>query len=104
MKRQIKETTVLGKRGYPQRVITYGYDTKVVGLDVIRVIGDEREFCIVQKSSGLSLGVYSAGYTKLVRFANKHLKDFDFERNTVEIQADRSLYECLRIAEEREGL
>ena len=98
MKRQIKETTILGKRGYPQRVITYGYDTKVPGLDVIRVIGDEREFCIVQRSSGLSLGTYSAGYTKLVRFANKHLKDFDFKRNTTEIQADRSLMNVLGVA------
>ena len=103
MKRQIKETSIRGRRG-PQRVITYGYGTQVIGLDVIRVVEPDERFCIVQSKSGISMGIYFASYIKAVKFANKYLKGFDFTRNTKEMELDKDLYKCIKNARDKEGL
>lgn len=100
MKKIIMETSIHGKRG-PQKVITYGYNTKVAGLNVIRVMGPEKEFCIIQEKTGLSLGVYFTAYTKAIRFANNYLIDFDFNRNAKEISWDYDLRKCIMDAIER---
>lgn len=102
-KKQIKETSIMGSRG-PVRVITYGYDTKIIGLDVIKVIGIDKEFTITHRKSGFSLGVYFGGYMKAVKFANKYLKAFDFLQNAKVLQTDEKLATCIRAAKEKEGL
>ena len=94
MKRQIKETTIMGKRG-PARVITYGYDTKTKGLDVIRVDGTDREFTPIHRKSGLSIGVYFPSATKAIKFANKYLTGFDFTQDKDELLRDMKLSNCV---------
>ena len=103
MKRQIKETTLLGKRG-PQRVITYGYDTKIKGLDVIRVNGNSKEFTLIHRKSGLSIDVYCTSATKAIRFANKYLAGFDFTQSKNDILNNKKILECVHAAKIREGL
>lgn len=94
MKKTIMETSVYGKRGI-QRVNTYGYNTKIDGLNVIRVVGSEEEFCIIHAKSGASMGIYFKAYTRAVRFANKYLADFDFNRSMKELQSDNGLCGCI---------
>ena len=104
MKKQIKETTIMGKRG-PQGVITYGYNTQVNGLDVVRVIyGDEEEFTPIHVKSGLSIGIHFTGYVKAVKFANKYLKGFDFTQDADDLIRDGKLGKCVYNAKIREGL
>ena len=103
MKRQLKETSIMGKRG-PQRVITYGYNTQINGLDVVRVVGPDKEFCIVLSKSGLSIGVYFTGHARAIKFANKYLKGFDFTRDPNKITRDRKLRKCVYNAKIMEGL
>lgn len=103
MKRLMKETTILGNRG-PQRVITYGYDTQVKGLDVIRVDGIGKEFTPIHRKSGLSISVYFTSVTKAVKFANKYLKGFDFTQDKDNLLRDGKLRECVLNAKIREGL
>lgn len=100
MKKTIMETSIHGKRG-PQKVITYGYNTKVAGLNVIRVVGEDKEFCIIHAKTGLSFGIYFIAYTKAINFANKYLIDFDFNRSAREISWDYDLRKCIMDAIER---
>lgn len=104
MKRQIKETSILGRRG-PVRIITYGYNTQVDGLDVIRTIDKKgKKFTIVHRKSGISLGVYFPSAIRAAKFANKYLKDFDWSRDVMEIQIDRDLYKYIKATKNKEGL
>lgn len=103
MKRQIKETTILGKRG-PRRVITYGYDTQIEGLDVIRVDGYGRLFTPIHKRSGLSISVYFPNPTKAIKFANKYLKGFDFTQDKDDLLKDGKFGKCVHDAKIREGI
>lgn len=104
MKRQIKETTIIGNRG-PQRVITYGYDTKVDGLDVIRTIDDERgRFSAVHMKSGLGIGVYFTSATKAIRFVNKYLTGFDFMQDKDDLLKDGKLSRCVYEATVKEEI
>lgn len=89
--------------GY-RRVTTHGYSTHVNGLDVIRVIGPDKKFCIVQTISGLSIGVYFHCHTRAVKFANKYLKDFDFTQYANDLLRDGSLGKCVYNAKIMEGL
>lgn len=102
-KKQIKETLMMCHRG-PAKVITFGYDTQVVGLDVIKVIGIDKEFTITHRKSGLSLGVYFTAYTRAIKFANKYLKGFDFLQDSKTLQANKELPACLRATKTKEGL
>lgn len=103
MKRLTKETTIYGNRG-PQKVITYGYNTQVKGLDVIRADGTGREFTPIHRKSGLSISVYFPSATKAVKFANKYLKGFDFTQDKDDLLRDGKLSECVLNAIIREGL
>ena len=103
MKKQIKETTIMGKRG-PQRVTTYGYNTQVKGLDVIRVDGNGKEFTPIHVKSGLSIGIHFTDYVKAVKFANKYLKGFDFTQDVDDLIRDGKLGKCVYNAKIREGL
>ena len=109
MKRQIKETTITGKRG-PQRVITYGYDTKIKGLDVVRVVrldgfdGAGQRFTPMHRKSGLSVSVYFPTATKALKFANKYLTGFDFTQDKDSLLSDRKLCNCIIEAKTLEGL
>ena len=104
MKRQIKETLISGKRG-PQRVTTYGYNTQVNGLDVVRVVhSDEKEFTPIHVKSGLSIGIHFTDYVKAVKFANKYLKCFDFTQDEDDLLRDGKLGKCVYNAKIREGL
>lgn len=104
MKKQIKETLVMGKRG-PQRVITHGYDTQIIGLDIIRTINrNGKEFTPVHRKSGLSLAVYFPTATKAMKFANKHFTGFDFMQNKDDLLMDGKLSGCVKNAIEIEGL
>lgn len=94
MKKTIMETSIHGKRGI-QRVVTYGYNTKIDGLNVIRVVGSEKEFCIIHAKSGASMGIYFTAYTKAIRFTNKYLADFDFNKSMKELQSDNRLRKCI---------
>ena len=103
MKRQIKETTIMGKRG-PQRVTTYGYNTKVEGLDIIRVIDDmPGKFTAVHVKSGLSIGVYFPTATRIVKFVNKYLTTFDFTQDKDILLKDGKLGECVLNAKIKGG-
>ena len=103
MKRQIKETTVLGKRG-PQRVITYGYNTQIDGLDVIRCDGNRKQFVPIHRISGLSIDLDFPSAIKAVKFANKYLKDFDFTQSKDDLLRDGKLEKHVHDAKIREGL
>jgi hypothetical protein len=76
-------------------VITYGYNTEVNGLNVVRVVDENKEFCIVHDISGMSMGIYFTAHTKAVRFANKYLIDFDFKRSAEKIKLDNNIRECI---------
>ena len=103
MKRQIKETLISGKRG-PQRVTTYGYNTQVNGLDVVRVVHSEKEFAPIHVKSGLSIGIHFTDCVKAVKFANKYLKCFDFTQDEDDLLRDGKLGKCVYNAKIREGL
>ena len=104
MKRQIKETTIRGERG-PQRVITYGYDTKINGLDVIRIIDDKpKKFTAVHVKSGLSIGIYFPTATKAIKFVNKYLTAFDFTQDVDALLRDGKLEDCILNARIKEGI
>lgn len=102
MKRQIKETTILGKRGQ-QRVITYGYDTGIDGLDVVRTTDrNTKEFTPIHTKSGFSLSVYFISAIRAVRFANKYLKGFDFTQDIDKLLNNKKLRKCVIDAKEME--
>lgn len=104
MKRLIKETTIGGNRG-PRRVITYGYNTGIDGLDVVRSIDRcKEEFTPIHIKSGLSVAVYFTSATKAVKFANKYLKGFDFTQDKDDLLRDGKLGECVFNAKIMEGL
>lgn len=104
MERQIKETSIMGKRGQ-QRVITYGYNTQVDGLDIIRAVdSNTKEFTPIHRKSGRSLSVYFPTATKGVKFANKYLKDFDFTQDKDALLKDGKLGDCVRNAKIEEGV
>lgn len=95
MKKLMKETSIFNKRGRAVRVVTYGYNTKIPGVDVIRVMGERKDFTIVHRGSGLSLGLYSAKYTKLIKFANTHLAEFDFSLTAEELVDNHKLADTM---------
>ena len=102
MKRLIKETTISGKRG-PQRVITYGYNTEIDGLDVVRIPQEDRiGYTPIHTKSGLSVSVCFTSATKAIKFANKYLKDFDFTQDKDDLLRDGKLGECVHNAKIRE--
>lgn len=104
MKRQIKETSIISGRG-PVRIITYGYNTQVDGLDVIRTIDKKgKKFTIVHRKSGISLGVYFPSAIRGAKFANKYLKDFDFTQYANDLLRDGKLGKCIYSAKITEGL
>ena len=96
MKQLIKETRIGNKRNKNGvKVITYGYDTKVKGLSVIRTVNKNyKEFTPIQNHSGLGLGVYFCSPMNAVRFANKYFTPFDFnvpEKDIIENQGIKDI-------------
>lgn len=104
MKRQIKETTVSRRLG-AARVITYGYDTKVNGLEVIRIIDDgPKKFTAIHVKSGLSICVYFPTATKAIKFVNKYLTGFNFTQDEDDLLRDGKLGEYILNATRKEGI
>lgn len=102
MKRQIKETSIQGKRG-AQRVTTYGYDTEFDGLDVI-MVAETNEFTLIHRKSGLSLSVYFTTPTKALKFASNYLHGFNFTQDVDELIEDGKLGKCVYNASIREDI
>jgi len=86
------------------RVITYGYDTKIPGLAVMRVTCTGKLFTSIHVRSGLSILLYDESAMRIKRFVEKYLKDFDFLLNADNLTKDRSLWRCVRAHKSKEGL
>lgn len=104
MKRQIKEAMVQRRRG-PTRVVTYGYDTKINGLDIIgNIDGICGKFTVVHVKSGYSIGIYFGTASKAFKFANKYLTGFDFTQDSEDLLRDGKLGECVLNAKIKKGV
>jgi len=98
MKRQVKETLCRRNRG-TAKLITYGYDTKIEGLAVVRTIDALcKEFVLIHEKSGLSIGVHFLTVTGAMEFANKYLTGFDFILDKEALMRDNKLSECIKNA------
>lgn len=104
MKKLIKETTIRNKKGHPVKVITYGYNTKIPSLDVIRLDGVEKDFAIIHRKSGFGMGLFNKFFTKLIKIANENLGHIDFTRDSADLAKDKDFTRlCAKIRKELGG-